>query len=102
MANSALEKQNIEAEIVQVKANAEAKVATIDAHGKANAMKVISRAEADRIKTVSDALESACPSAQHNETIRTSGDALKNNNSTVVLAQDMSALPGVFGFRKHA
>ena len=102
VANSALEKQNIEAEIVQVKANAEAKVATIDAQGKANAMKVISRAEADRIKTVSDALESACPSAQHNETIRTSGDALKNNNSTVVLAQDMSALPGVFGFRKHA
>ena len=99
VANSALEKQNIEAEIVQVKANADAKVATIEAEGKAAAMKVISRAEADRIKTVSDALETACPVAQQNETIRASGEALKDN-STVVLSQDMSALSGAFGFRK--
>ena len=99
VANSALEKQNIEAEIVQVKAAAEAKVATIEAEGKASAMKVISRAEADRIKIVSDALEKACPTAQQNETIRTSGEAL-SDKSTVVLSQDMNALAGTFGFRK--
>jgi regulator of protease activity HflC (stomatin/prohibitin superfamily) len=101
VANSALEKQNIESEIVQVKAAADAKVATIEAEGKASAMKVISRAEADRIKTVSDALEAACPTAQQNETIRTSGQAL-SDKSTVVLSQDMSALAGTFGFRKHS
>jgi len=101
VANSALEKQNIEAEIVQVKAAADAKVATIEAEGKASAMKVISRAEADRIQTVSDALAKACPAAQQNETIRTSGQAL-NDKSTVVLSQDMSALSGAFGFRKFA
>ena len=101
VANSALEKQNIEAEIVQVKANADAKVATIEAEGKAAAMKVISRAEADRIKTVSDALETACPVAQQNETIRASGQAL-SDKSTVVLSQDMSALAGAFGYRKFS
>jgi regulator of protease activity HflC (stomatin/prohibitin superfamily) len=101
VANSALEKQNIEAEIVQVKAAADAKVATIEAEGKAAAMKVLSRAEADRIQTVSDALAKACPTAQQNETIRTSGQAL-NDKSTVVLSQDMSALSGAFGFRKIA
>ena len=99
VANSALEKQNIEAEIVQVKAAADAKVASIDAEGKAAAMKVLSRAEADRIKTVSDALDKACPTAQQNETIRTSGQAL-SDKSTVVLSQDMSALAGAFGYRK--
>ena len=99
VANSALEKQNIEAEIVQVKAAADAKVMTIEAEGKASAMKVMSRAEADRIKIVSDALERACPTAQANETIRTSGQAL-NDKSTVVLSQDMNALAGTFGFRK--
>merc|ERR1719502_1355730 len=57
VANSALEKQNIEAEIVQVKAAADAKVATIEAEGKAAAMKVLSRAEDDRIQTVSNALD---------------------------------------------
>jgi regulator of protease activity HflC (stomatin/prohibitin superfamily) len=101
VANSALEKQNIEAEIVQVKAAAEAKVVTIEAEGKASAMKVLSRAEADRIKTTSDALEKACTTAQQNETIRISGQAL-NEKSTVVLAQDMNALAGTFGFRKFA
>ena len=64
-------------------------------------MKVLSRAEADRIQTVSEALEKACPVAQQNETIRTSGQAL-NEKSTVVLSQDMSALSGAFGFRKHS
>ena len=101
VANSALEKQNIEAEIVQVKAAADAKVASIDAEGKAAAMKVLSRAEADRIQTVSDALDKACPTAQQNETIRASGQAL-SEKSTVVLSQDMSALSGAFGFRKFA
>ena len=99
VANSALEKQTIEAEIVQVKAAADAKVATIDAEGKASAMKVMARAEADRIKTVSDALDKACPTAQQNETIRASGQAL-SDKSTVVLSQDMSALAGAFGYRK--
>jgi len=84
---------------VQVKAAADAKVASIDAEGKAAAMKVLSRAEADRIKTVSDALDKACPTAQQNETIRTSGQAL-SDKSTVVLSQDMSALAGAFGYRK--
>ena len=101
VANSALEKQNIEAEIVQIKATAGAKVATIEAEGRASAMKVMSRAEADRIKTVSDALEQACPVAQQNETIKTSGAAL-SDKSTVVLSQDMSALSGAFGFRKFS
>ena len=98
---STLQLRACETEIVQVKANADAKVATIEAEGKAAAMKVISRAEADRIKTVSDALETACPVAQQNETIRASGEALKDN-STVVLSQDMSALSGAFGFRKFS
>ena len=101
VANSALEKQTIEAEIVQVKAAADAKVATIDAEGKASAMKVMARAEADRIKTVSDALDKACPTAQQNETIRASGQAL-SDKSTVVLSQDMSALAGAFGYRKFS
>merc|ERR1711998_333734 len=64
---------------------ADAKVATIEAEGKAAAMKVLSRAEASRIETVSAALEKACPAAQQNETIRTSGQAL-NDKSTVALA----------------
>lgn len=86
---------------MQVKAAADAKVATIEAEGKAGAMRVLSRAEADRIQTISDALEKACPAAQQNETIRTSGQAL-SEKSTVVLSQDMSALSGAFGFRKHS
>ena len=45
------------------------------------------------------ALERACPTAQQNETIRTSGQAL-NDKSTVVLSQDMNALAGTFCFRK--
>jgi regulator of protease activity HflC (stomatin/prohibitin superfamily) len=101
VANSGLEKQNIDAEIVQVKAAADAKVAMIEAEGKASAMKVLARAEADRIQTVSDALDKACPTAQQNETIRTSGQAL-SDKSTVVLSQDMSALAGTFGFRKFS
>ena len=44
------------------------------------------------------ALERACPTAQQNETIRTSGQAL-NDKSTVVLSQDMNALAGTFCFR---
>merc|ERR1711918_258098 len=94
-----LERQNIEAEIVQVKAAADARVAVIEAEGRAAAMKVMARAEADRIETVSNALESACPTAQQNETIRTSGQAL-SDKSTVVLSQDMRALAGTFGYRK--
>jgi len=101
VANSGLEKQNIDAEIVQVKAAADAKVAMIEAEGKASAMRVMARAEADRIKTVSDALEHACPTAQQNETIKTSGEAL-SDKSTVVLSQDMGALAGTFGYRKFA
>jgi regulator of protease activity HflC (stomatin/prohibitin superfamily) len=85
----------------QVKAAADAKVAMIEAEGKASAMRVMARAEADRIKTVSDALEHACPTAQQNETIKTSGEAL-SDKSTVVLSQDMGALAGTFGYRKFA
>ena len=99
VANSGLEKQNIDAEIVQVKAAAEAKVAMIDAEGKAAAMRVLARAEADRIQTLSSALDKACPTAQHNETIRATGAAL-NDKSTIVLAQDVGALAGAIGIRK--
>ena len=99
VANSALEKQTIEAEIVQVKAAADGKVAIIEAEGKASAMKVLARAEADRIMVVSDALDKACPTAQQAETIRTSGEAL-SGNSTIMLAQDMNALSGALSVRK--
>ena len=91
VANSALERQTIEAEIVQVKAQAESKVATIDAEGKAAAMHIMARAEADRIKTRSDALERACGPVQQQETVRVSGEAL-TSASTVLLAQDTGAL----------
>jgi regulator of protease activity HflC (stomatin/prohibitin superfamily) len=91
VANSSLEKQTIEAEIVQVKATADARVAMIDAEGKASATKIMARAEAERIKIVSDALEKSCKPAQHQELIRTSGTAL-NRASTVLLAQDTGAL----------
>merc|ERR1719502_2329974 len=91
VANSSLERQMIEAEIVQVKAQADSKVATIDAEGKAAAMHIMARAEADRIKTISDTLEKACAPVQQQETIRASGNAL-NECSTVMLAQDTGAL----------
>lgn len=48
VANSSLEKQTIEAEIVQVKATADARVAMIDAEGKASATKIMARADAER------------------------------------------------------
>jgi len=96
VANSSLEKSTIEAEIVQVKATAESKVALIEARGKAAAMEITSKADADRIKTVSDALHSACPSAQQMELIRASGCAV-SQGSTVMLAQDMSALATLLG-----
>jgi len=99
VANSALERQTIEAEIMQVKAAAEAKVASIDAEGRAAAMKIISQADAERIQTVSRALEASCPAAQQQEVIRASGTAL-SDKSTILLAQDMSALAGVMGIRK--
>lgn len=91
VANSALERQTIEAEIVQVKAQADSKVASIDAEGKAAAMHIIARAEADRIQTISDALGSACAPMQQQEAIRASGSAL-GDASTVLLAQDTGAL----------
>merc|ERR1719502_309913 len=91
VANSSLERQMIEAEIVQVKAQADSKVATIDAEGKAAGMHIMARAEADRIKTISDTLEKACAPVQQQETIRASGNAL-NECSTVMLAQDTGAL----------
>jgi len=62
-------------------------------------MKIISQADAERIQTVSRALEASCPAAQQQEVIRASGTAL-SDKSTVLLAQDMSALAGVMGIRK--
>merc|ERR1712224_161730 len=72
VANSSLEKTNIEAEIVQVKASADSKVALIDAKGKASAMEIIAKAEADRIRTISNALGSACGPAQQLELVKAS------------------------------
>ena len=91
VANSDLERQTIEAEIVQVRAQAESKVATIDAQGKADAMKIMARADADRIDVLSATLGKACESVQQQEVIRASGSAL-TSASTVLLAQDTGAL----------
>ena len=91
VANSDLERQTIEAEIVQVRAQAESKVATIDAQGKADAMKIMARADADRIDVLSATLGKACESVQQQEVIRVSGSAL-TSASTVLLAQDTGAL----------
>ena len=57
VANSALERQTIEAEILQVKSHATSKVARIDAEGQAAAMKILARADADRIQVISDTLK---------------------------------------------
>jgi len=91
VANSSLEKTNIEAEIVQVKAGAEAKVAEISANGSATAMAIMAKAEAERISTVSESLSSACDPAQRQELINASAKAI-NKGSTIMLAQDVSAL----------
>lgn len=96
VANSALEKQTIDAEVVQVKASAEAKVAMIDAEGEAAAMKIRARAEADRIKTISDALEQAGEATRQQEVIKSAGRAL-SKTSTVLLAQDTGALAMLLG-----
>ena len=91
VANSSLEKNRIDAEIAQVKAQAQSKVAVIEAEGRAMSMAVTAKAEASRIQTVSDALDAACVSAQQQEIIRASGEAL-NRGSTVMLAQDVGSL----------
>lgn len=96
VANSALERQTIEAEIVQVKAQADSKVATIEAEGRAAAMHIMARAEADRIKTISDTLGEACAAVQQQEAIRVSGSAL-TSAATVMLAQDTGALATLLG-----
>jgi len=96
VANSALERQTIDAEIVQVRAGAESKVAQINAEGQAAAMRIMARAEADRIETISKTLEQACEPVQRQEVIRTSGGAL-TSASTVLLAQDMGGLATLLG-----
>ena len=55
VANSALERQTIEAEIVRVKAEPSPR-SRRSTEGKAAAMHIMARAGADRIKTRSDAL----------------------------------------------
>ena len=92
IANSSLEKQQIDAEIAQVRAEADAKVALIEAKGKAAAMQITATAEAERINTVSKALEQACAPAQTQELIRASGGVLNSSRSTIMLAQDTGAL----------
>jgi regulator of protease activity HflC (stomatin/prohibitin superfamily) len=91
VANSELEKATIESETMRVKADASAQVVLIEAKGKASAMEVLARAEADRIRTTSAALKESCATAQQQELIRASADAL-GEGSTVMLAENTGAL----------
>merc|ERR1719199_2456945 len=91
VANSALERATIESETMRVQADAKAQVVLIEAKGKASAMEVLARAEADRIRTTSKALNDSCATAQQQELIRASADAV-NGGSTVMLAENTAAL----------
>merc|ERR1719235_2561409 len=91
VANSALERATIEAETMRVQADASAQVVLIEAKGKASAMEVLARAEADRIRTTSAALKESCATAQQQELIRASADAV-GSGSTVFLAENTGSL----------
>ncbi|KAH8076907.1 hypothetical protein JL720_10205 [Aureococcus anophagefferens] len=88
VANSALERQTIEAEIVQVKAQADSKVASIGAEGKAAAMHIIApKPTASKPSPTRSARRARRCSSRR----RSARAAARSGTRTVLLAQDTSA-----------
>ena len=65
--------------------------------GQARAMKILATAEADRIRTLDEAMQATSEVTQQRELIRSTGDAIGQSKSTLLLGRSIVDVSRILG-----